>query len=207
MKDVVKEYFEARKKVFKETTILKAWKNAGLRPINPNVFTAADFTPSHGSSIKCHAPSTFPSRMPHVPDASSDIEVFDPSTIQPSSDNEDINYGSIRLDSDNDESNSDSSEDEGGSRQAIRSNGQAWEVQNNTVETELDTHSHLSDSSRATTPGIVSQDTLSTQSPPFRTRSQRQTILDNLNPPTTCTNSNSIETMFGSNILDYKMAV
>ncbi len=207
MKDVVKEYFEAQKKAFKETTILKVWKNAGLHLINPNIFTAADFTPSHGSSIKCHAPSTFPSRMPHVPDASSDIEVFDPSTIQPSSDNEDINYGSIRLDSDNDESNSDSSEDEGGSRQAIRSNGQAWEVQNNTVETELDTHSHLSDSSRATTPGIVSQDTLSTQSPPFRTRSQRQTILDNLNPPTTRTNSNSIETIFGSNILDYKMAV
>jgi hypothetical protein len=146
--------------------------------------------------------------MPHVPDASSDIEVFDPSAVQPSSDNEDIDYGSIGSDSDDNEGNSHSSEDEGGSQQAIRSNGQAWEVQNNTViavETELDTHSHLSDSSRATTPGITSQDTLSTQSPPFRTRSQRQTILDNLNPPTTRTNS--IETMFGSNILDYKMAV
>jgi hypothetical protein len=64
MKDVVTEYFRVRKKAFKETTILKAWKNAGLRPINPNIFTAADFAPSHGSSIKCQAPSTFPSRMP-----------------------------------------------------------------------------------------------------------------------------------------------
>jgi hypothetical protein len=105
-----------------------------------------------------------------VPDASSDIEVFDPSTVQPSSDNEDSDYGSTGSDSDgdnNDERNSDSSEDEGSSRQAIRSNDHAWdsEVQNNnsavtavdTACSESETHSQLS--SRATTPGVTSQNT------------------------------------------------
>jgi len=80
LKDVVWEYFVARRKAFKETTILQAWKKSGLRPINPNIFTAADFAPSHPSSFKCHALSTFPSKMPHVPDASSDVEHFDPTT-------------------------------------------------------------------------------------------------------------------------------
>lgn len=79
LKDVVREYFVARRKAFKETTILQAWKKSGLRPINPSIFTTADFAPSHSSSFECHAPSTFPSKMPHVPDASSDVEHFDPS--------------------------------------------------------------------------------------------------------------------------------
>lgn len=177
MKDVVKEYFVARKKAFKKTTILKAWKNAGLRLIDANIFTAADFAPSHALSIKCHTPATFPSRMPHVPDASSDIEVFDPSTIQPSSDNEDSDYGSTDLGSDDDESSSNSSEGEGSSQQVIRSSGQTWKEENNensvtavdTACNESDSHFHLSDSSRAATPGIASQNSISAQSPPFQT--------------------------------------
>ena len=186
---------------------VRTWTGPGPDPLDP---VRGGPGPGPGiSGLDLEVQVRGPQNLPGPdPDRTVDsVEVFDPSTVQPSSDNEDINYRSIRLDSDNDESNSNSSEDEGSSRQAIRSNGQAWEVQNNTVETELDTHSHLSDSSRTTTPGIASWDTLSTQSPPFQTQSQRQTILDNLNPPTTCTNSNSIETMFGSNILDYKMAV
>ncbi|KDR68191.1 hypothetical protein GALMADRAFT_32338, partial [Galerina marginata CBS 339.88] len=36
MRDVVKEYFVARRKAFKSENILQAWKNSGLRPINPD---------------------------------------------------------------------------------------------------------------------------------------------------------------------------
>ena len=82
MKEVVTEYFVARRKAFKSENILKAWKNSGLRPLNPNLFTAADFAPSHSSSTQCHAPSSFPSKMPHVPDASSDDGMFDPAVFQ-----------------------------------------------------------------------------------------------------------------------------
>jgi hypothetical protein len=82
MKEVVTEYFVARRKVFKSMNILKAWKNSGLCPLNPDMFTALDFTPSHSSSTQCHAPSYFPSKMPHAPDASSDDGMFDPAVFQ-----------------------------------------------------------------------------------------------------------------------------
>jgi hypothetical protein len=43
------------------------------------IFTEADFAPSYLTSINMHVPESFPSRMPHVDNASSD-DVFDPST-------------------------------------------------------------------------------------------------------------------------------
>ena len=81
MRDVVKEYFAARRKAFKPTTIQQAWRKSGLRPLNPDLFTPSDFAPSHSSSTASHTPSSFPQRMPHVPDASSDDGMFDPSLI------------------------------------------------------------------------------------------------------------------------------
>jgi phage gp16-like protein len=81
MRDVVKEYFAARRKAFKPTTIQQAWRKSGLRPLNPDLFTPSDFAPSHSSSTVSHTPLSFPQRMPHVPDASSDDGMFDPSLI------------------------------------------------------------------------------------------------------------------------------
>ena len=83
LRDVVKEYFVVRRKAFKSTTIQQAWRKSGLCPINPDVFTPSDFAPSHSSSTVSHAPLSFPLRMPHVPDASSDDGMFDPSLFQP----------------------------------------------------------------------------------------------------------------------------
>jgi hypothetical protein len=77
-KNVVKEYMKARNASFKSETILQAWRKAGIRPINLTIFTEADFAPSYSTSINMHAPESFPSRMPHIDDASSD-DVFDPS--------------------------------------------------------------------------------------------------------------------------------
>ena len=82
MKDVVSEYFVARRKVFKSENILKAWKNSGLRPLNPDIFRSSDFAPSHSSSTQRHAPSSFPSKMPHAADASSDDGTFDAAMFQ-----------------------------------------------------------------------------------------------------------------------------
>ena len=82
MKEVVTEYFVARRKAFKTENILKAWKNSGLRPLNPDLFNSSDFAPSHSSSTQRHAPSSFPSKMPHVADASSDDGMFDAATFQ-----------------------------------------------------------------------------------------------------------------------------
>jgi hypothetical protein len=82
MKEVVKEYFAARRKAFKSENIFQAWKKSGLRPLNADLFTASDFAPSHSSSTVCHAPQSFPSGMLHVPDASSDDGTFDPEQFQ-----------------------------------------------------------------------------------------------------------------------------
>jgi len=98
MKDVVREYFTARRKAFTEKNILQAWRKSGLRPLNPDIFTTADFAPSHSSSSRCHAPSTFPSRMPHVPDASSDDGMFDPATFQHIGEDQDLSDSSNESD-------------------------------------------------------------------------------------------------------------
>jgi hypothetical protein len=82
MKEVVTEYFVARREAFKSTNILKAWKNSGLCPLNPDMFTALDFAPSHSSSTQRHAPSSFPSKMPHAPDTSSNDGMFNPAVFQ-----------------------------------------------------------------------------------------------------------------------------
>ena len=82
MKEVVREYFAARRKAFKSENIFQAWKKSGLRPLNPDLFTASEFAPSHFSSTICHAPQSFPSKMPHVPDVSSDDGTFDPAQFQ-----------------------------------------------------------------------------------------------------------------------------
>ena len=40
MKEVVREYFVARRKAFKSENIFQAWKKSGLCPLNPDLFTA-----------------------------------------------------------------------------------------------------------------------------------------------------------------------
>jgi hypothetical protein len=79
---LLKKYFAARRKAFKSENIFQAWKKSGLRLLNADLFTASDFAPSHSSSTVCQAPWSFPSRMPHVPDASSDDGTFDPEQFQ-----------------------------------------------------------------------------------------------------------------------------
>ena len=77
----MKEYFVARRKAFKPSMIQQAWWKLGLCPLNPDLFTPSDFASSHSSSTVSHTPSSFPQRMPHVPDTSSDDGMFDPSLI------------------------------------------------------------------------------------------------------------------------------
>ena len=77
----MKEYFAARRKDFKPSMIQQVWWKSGLCPLNLDLFTSSDFAPSHSSSTVSHTPSSFPQRMPHVPDTSSDDGMFDPSLI------------------------------------------------------------------------------------------------------------------------------
>lgn len=102
LRDVVKEYMAARNASFKPETILQAWRKSGINPHNPGLFTEADFAPSHSTSIRVHAPSTFPLTMPRVPDASSD-NFFDPTAPYeddfPSSDNSDADWSASSSDS------------------------------------------------------------------------------------------------------------
>jgi hypothetical protein len=58
--DFVKKYMLARGEAFKAETIKKAFKNSGIRPLNPNIFTDADYAPSRVSSIQAHTPSSYP---------------------------------------------------------------------------------------------------------------------------------------------------
>lgn len=71
LRDVVKEYMAARASAFKGSTILAAWRKSGICPLNPDIFTDADYAPSITTSTQIQLLKSFPRRLPHAPDASS----------------------------------------------------------------------------------------------------------------------------------------
>ncbi|EGO30578.1 hypothetical protein SERLADRAFT_432149 [Serpula lacrymans var. lacrymans S7.9] len=60
----VKEYWEACKGVFVTNTILQAWHKSALCPLNPGLFTAADYALSASTSTANHAPLSYPDTFP-----------------------------------------------------------------------------------------------------------------------------------------------
>ena len=68
LKDVVHIYLVARNHAFKVDTILSTWRKSGIHPINPQVFSDKDFTPSHAMSCLANVPSSYPTIMPSFGD-------------------------------------------------------------------------------------------------------------------------------------------
>ena len=64
LKDVVHVYLLARNDTFKPETIASAWRMSGINPLNPKVFSDADFTPSHATLTVAHTPTSYPTIMP-----------------------------------------------------------------------------------------------------------------------------------------------
>lgn len=68
IEDVVKEYLGVRVEAFLQKTILAAWTKAGIRPLNPSIFTSEDFAPSADTSTEAHLPSSFPTMIHSIPE-------------------------------------------------------------------------------------------------------------------------------------------
>lgn len=51
------------------TGVRVAWRKSGICPLNPNIFTAADFAPSYTTPTMFHTPSTYPTSVPDFSDA------------------------------------------------------------------------------------------------------------------------------------------
>jgi hypothetical protein len=94
MKDVVREYFAARHMSFKPETISQAWRKSGICLLNPSIFKQVDFAPSQTTSTSFHVPASFPTRMPHAPEASSADANFGPAFWNAESHEEDEAGGS-----------------------------------------------------------------------------------------------------------------
>lgn len=73
--EFVREYLAVRNKVFTPTLIQKAFKNSGIHPLNPDIFTPEDFAPSQISSHKVHVPLSYPE--PHLSDEADDSDRVD----------------------------------------------------------------------------------------------------------------------------------
>ena len=58
--DFVNEYMTARGLAFKPDTITSAFSRCGICPLNPNIFTNADFAPSASYSTRRYVPSSYP---------------------------------------------------------------------------------------------------------------------------------------------------
>ncbi|KAF8600669.1 hypothetical protein BDV93DRAFT_525251 [Ceratobasidium sp. AG-I] len=58
---VVSEWMDLRPTFLSQDIIRSSWKTTGLFPLNPGVFRAEDFAPSHTYSIKGHLPAGYPS--------------------------------------------------------------------------------------------------------------------------------------------------
>jgi len=79
LKNIVRVYMDVRQKAFKKETIFAAWRKAGIRLLNPNIFTDADFAPSHTTSTHLHTPSSYPENTPgFFDDPSSDDSSYHP---------------------------------------------------------------------------------------------------------------------------------
>ncbi|KAI9064706.1 DDE-domain-containing protein [Trametes sanguinea] len=61
--DFVIEYLKVRQQSITEAIIKAAWANTGIVPLNPNIFTKADFAPSRPTSTKASFPSSFPTAV------------------------------------------------------------------------------------------------------------------------------------------------
>ena len=82
----------AQEEVFKEETIRKAWKNSGINPLNPGIFTKGDYTLSYNTSTNLHLSETYPIDEP--PSDAINLSSNDP-TYEPTMESE---YGSDSLD-------------------------------------------------------------------------------------------------------------
>ena len=58
--EFVRAYLTVRARSITEAVIKGAWKNTGISPYNPNIFTDADFAPSHSTSTQVHLPPSYP---------------------------------------------------------------------------------------------------------------------------------------------------
>ncbi|KAJ4466958.1 hypothetical protein C8R41DRAFT_925924 [Lentinula lateritia] len=82
LRDVVKEYMAVRDLSFKESTIKTAWRKSGINPLNPEIFSEADFAPSIASSTRMQLPASYPTRLPRGPDVASSDAEFDGEVLE-----------------------------------------------------------------------------------------------------------------------------
>jgi hypothetical protein len=61
--DFNKEYMAAQKLAFLPETIMKAWARCGICPLNPKIFSDADFVSSTSTSTKGHVPTSYPAEF------------------------------------------------------------------------------------------------------------------------------------------------
>jgi hypothetical protein len=71
--DIVQVYMDARKDCFKPDTILTGWRLVGIRPLNPDIFTADDYAPSINTSTIAYVPECFPEINPEDPSISAEL--------------------------------------------------------------------------------------------------------------------------------------
>ncbi|KAI6010190.1 hypothetical protein PISMIDRAFT_22968 [Pisolithus microcarpus 441] len=65
--DFKHQYMAAGAQAFTSEIILKAWKNSGIRPFNPHIFTDQDFAPSMATSTEAHVPLSYPIQPHELP--------------------------------------------------------------------------------------------------------------------------------------------
>ncbi|EGN93340.1 hypothetical protein SERLA73DRAFT_78648 [Serpula lacrymans var. lacrymans S7.3] len=146
---VVKEYWEAHKGVFVTNTILQAWRKSALCPLNPGLFTAADYAPSVSTSTANYAPLSYPDTFPDgwMDGASSDDPDYAPNDAALSPDSDVSSEGAGDSD---DGSDSSVSEDEGedsnvnvGSRDTNIASGGSTDTSTSTNNSSTDVRTWL----------------------------------------------------------------
>src|SRR6266404_511750 len=84
---VIPAYVEGTRSAMTKDLIQKAFKKAGLYPVDRTVFTEHDFAPSKASSVIAHVPDSFPNNIP-----SSDLAKATDDNQWPGSDSDDSDF-------------------------------------------------------------------------------------------------------------------
>ncbi|KZT25356.1 hypothetical protein NEOLEDRAFT_1178462 [Neolentinus lepideus HHB14362 ss-1] len=103
--EFVDEYMAIRRVTIKPKTVRVAFRKTGVTPFNAEIYTVANFAPSHTTSTKAHLPLSFPfsSAQSHLANESDHMDVNTPEEPHPFGDH---NHDSDTIhDSDDNNSN------------------------------------------------------------------------------------------------------
>jgi hypothetical protein len=81
-RQVIQEYMPAWEAAFHPDVVVAAWKACGLRPVNLEIFTEADYAPSSAIAVNACLPQSYPQSSDWINPQSDDNPTYNPGPME-----------------------------------------------------------------------------------------------------------------------------